>query len=178
MLRHHCHCTPSPPWLLAIILQDEIILNLLIIIERNVLNALMHRWFSIVSTGRSPYVIVRLMSVNALWLLVHFINIEITEKQIALNMNEESGCTSPKVYRRTLKILRLAIPAILAILITFAYILINIAFAGNLKDGSRVLAGIGLSNVLNNGLWFTTFNGFSGALQTMVSQNASKKNFE
>ena len=41
----------------------------------------------------------------------------------------------------------------------------------------RVLAGIGISNVLINGLWFTTFNGFSGALQTMVSQAASRKEY-
>ena len=80
-----------------------------------------------------------------------------------IKMDSESGC-SLRIYRRTLKILRLAIPAILAILITFGYILINIAFAGGLKDGSKILSGIGLSNVLINGLWFTTFNGFSGAL--------------
>ena len=80
-----------------------------------------------------------------------------------MNRDFQSGFSITS-YRRTLKILRLAVPAILAILITFGYILINIAYAGGLKDGSRILAGIGLSNVLINGLWFTTFNGFSGAL--------------
>ena len=70
--------------------------------------------------------------------------------------------------------MKLAIPAIFAILITFGYALVNIAAAGTLKE-PRVLAGIGLSNVLINGLWFTTFNGFSGAIQTMVSQAASRK---
>ena len=59
--------------------------------------------------------------------------------------------------------LKLAIPAMIAIIITFGYILVNIAYAGKLKNPSA-LAGIGLSNVLINGLWFTTFNGFSGAL--------------
>jgi Na+-driven multidrug efflux pump len=72
------------------------------------------------------------------------------------------------IKKRSLKILKLAIPAILAIIITFGYALVNIAAAGTLNE-PRVLAGIGLSNVLLNGLWFTTFNGFSGALQTIVS---------
>jgi len=81
---------------------------------------------------------------------------------------------SPLIKKRSVKILKLAIPATLAILITFGYVLVNIAAAGTLND-PRVLAGIGLSNVLINGLWFTTFNGFSGALQTLVSQAASQK---
>jgi Na+-driven multidrug efflux pump len=81
---------------------------------------------------------------------------------------------SPILKKRSLKILKLAIPAILAIIITFGYMLVNIAAAGTLNE-PRVLAGIGLSNVLINGLWFTTFNGFSGALQTLVSQAASQK---
>jgi Na+-driven multidrug efflux pump len=51
----------------------------------------------------------------------------------------------------------------IAIIITFGYVLVNIAYAGKLND-PRALAGIGVSNVLINGLWFTTFNGFSGAL--------------
>ena len=76
--------------------------------------------------------------------------------------------------KRSLKILKLAVPAIIAIIITFGYILVNITAAGTLNE-QRVLAGIGLSNVLINGLWFTTFNGFSGALQTLVSQAASRK---
>jgi len=72
--------------------------------------------------------------------------------------------------------MKLAIPSMIAIIITFGYMLVNIAYAGNLND-PRALAGIGLSNVLINGLWFTTFNGFSGALQTLVSQAASKKEY-
>jgi Na+-driven multidrug efflux pump len=72
--------------------------------------------------------------------------------------------------------LRLAIPALIAITITFGYVLVNIAYAGRLGD-PHALAGIGLSNVLINGLWFTTFNGFSGALQTMVSQASSLKDY-
>jgi Na+-driven multidrug efflux pump len=73
-----------------------------------------------------------------------------------------------KFRHRSYKVLKLAIPAMIAIIITFGYVLVNIAFAGKLQD-PRALAGIGLSNVLINGLWFTTFNGFSGALQTLVS---------
>jgi len=61
-------------------------------------------------------------------------------------------------------------PSIIAITITFGYTMVNTGFAGLLGE-PHALAGIGLSNVLINGLWFTTFNGFSGALQTMVSQN-------
>lgn len=81
------------------------------------------------------------------------------------------------IKKRSLKILKLAIPAILAIIITFGYVLVNIAAAGTLNE-PRVLAGIGISNVLINGLWFTTFNGFSGALQTLVSQTASRKQYK
>lgn len=69
-----------------------------------------------------------------------------------------------KFAKRSKKVLKLAVPAIIAISITFGYVLINISFAGKLPDSVHALAGIGLSNVLINGLWFTTFNGFSGAL--------------
>jgi Na+-driven multidrug efflux pump len=55
--------------------------------------------------------------------------------------------------------------------------MVNTGFAGRLGD-PHALAGLGLSNVLINGLWFTTFNGFSGALQTMVSQASSIKDYK
>ena len=71
---------------------------------------------------------------------------------------------SDKFIHRSGKVLRLAVPAMIAITITFGYMLINIAYAGRLVDSEYALAGIGLSNVLINGLWFTTFNGVSGAL--------------
>lgn len=80
------------------------------------------------------------------------------------------------MYKRSAKILKLAIPSIIAISITFGYVLVNIAYAGKLEN-KHALGGIGLSNVLINGLWFTTFNGFSGALQTMVSQASSIKDY-
>ena len=78
--------------------------------------------------------------------------------------------------RKSAKMLWLAIPSMIAITITFGYFLVNIAYAGKLND-PHALAGIGLSNILINGLWFTTFNGFSGALQTLVSQASSRKDY-
>lgn len=86
------------------------------------------------------------------------------------------GFFSEKLGHRILKVMRLAMPSIIAITITFGYAMVNTSFAGLLGD-PHALAGLGLSNVLINGLWFTTFNGFSGALQTMVSQAASTKDF-
>ena len=80
--------------------------------------------------------------------------------------------------KKSLKMLRLAIPAVIAISITFAYVLVNISYADRLENSVPMLAGIGISNILINGLWFTTFNGFSGALQTMVSQASSRGDYQ
>ena len=79
-------------------------------------------------------------------------------------------------FHRSRKVLKLALPAMIAIVITFGYMMVNATYAGKLND-PRALAGISLSNILTNGLWFTTFNGFSGALQTLVSQAASRKEY-
>ena len=83
-----------------------------------------------------------------------------------------------KFLRKSVKLLRLAVPAVIAISITFAYSFVNIAYADKLENSVPMLAGIGVSNILINGLWFTTFNGFSGPLQTMVSQASSRGDYQ
>ena len=55
--------------------------------------------------------------------------------------------------------------------------LINTWFIGNLNE-PKVLAGVGMGNMLINILCFAVFEGMNGALETLVSQSYGAKKYE
>lgn len=59
-------------------------------------------------------------------------------------------------------------PTVLSAILTFCVEIVNIAFIGNLND-SHMLAGVGMGNMMVNGLWVAVYMGLNGALETLVS---------
>lgn len=47
-------------------------------------------------------------------------------------MNESVNILDSKFRKKAMKVLKLAVPAMIAIVITFGYVLVNIAYAGKL----------------------------------------------
>lgn len=65
------------------------------------------------------------------------------------------------------KILHYSIPTMIAISLTLAIELVNVAFAGRLNDPYQ-MAGLGLGSMIAS-CWIAMYTGLNGALETMAS---------
>lgn len=68
-----------------------------------------------------------------------------------------------------LKVLKIAIPAIITLFSAFYVELINVSFVGHLGDPAKV-AGVGLGNMYMNVSFLGVVFGLNSALATFVSQ--------
>jgi Na+-driven multidrug efflux pump len=67
------------------------------------------------------------------------------------------------------RILKLALPSIVALFFQYLAEMINSFFIGHLDD-STLLAGTGMGNIVINMLCISVFLGLNGAIETLVSQ--------
>ena len=66
------------------------------------------------------------------------------------------------------KLLAQAIPSSIGMLVYFCQGITNVVFIGNLSN-STLLAGVGIGNMLQNIICYSTMIGLNGALDTLVS---------
>lgn len=62
----------------------------------------------------------------------------------------------------------MSLPTTMGALVRFTLWFLIYYFSGMLGD-PYVFSGIGISNILINGLWYTTIYGMNGAMTTLVS---------
>ena len=71
----------------------------------------------------------------------------------------------------------MAIPLVVGMLLFLFIQLINTWFIGNLNE-PKVMAGVGMGNMLINVLFFALTEGLNGALETFVSQSYGAGKYE
>ena len=72
------------------------------------------------------------------------------------------------------KVVKLAVPSVIGMLLYLFVQLSNTYFIGNLNE-PVLLAGVGMGNMLLNVLCFAVVQGLNGALETFVSQSFGGK---
>ena len=72
---------------------------------------------------------------------------------------------------------KMSIPLVVGMLLYLMVMLTNTYFVGNLNE-PRLLAGVGMGNMLINVLCFAVTQGLNGALETLVSQSYGARKFE
>ena len=75
------------------------------------------------------------------------------------------------------KVVKLAVPSVIGMLLYLMVQLSNTFFIGNLNE-PVLLAGVGMGNMLINVLCFAVVQGLNGALETFVSQSFGSKKLE